>query len=533
MSKLIIHRNKNTVTTLIKYLLIIFLINLLNIHDSVAETITYEPRLKQIDIALDKKNNYVRKKENQLKFIKEQLAKTVSIEEKFTLTKMLIDEYKTFDSDSTFHYINKNIKLAEEDNNSLWKNEMLITKLYIAAATSLNLNISDYIKDIDYNHLTNTLLRDLYTNIWFYYHHINEYNESAQDSIEYDYLNKAISLTDHKDIRYNYLLSHVAGTDTISVIKGLKDNKRQIQESSSEYAKISYELAKIYKAQKDTANYIHELSAAALADLKNANRETIALQELASFLYKKRNINRAYAYLQSSFNDARIYKAALRTIEISQILPEINEAYQLRHIIQTENLKQMLSGLILIAIFLICAIIIILYQYRKIKRSRAMINAAHDKLRIQLINITKTHEDLNCSNGKLRELNIKLSDANYLKEEYIGYVFKICSAYIDKLDEVKKNISRNIKTKRYDEILRICDNTTGSNDELKELYSSFDRIFLKIFPDFINQVNKLLYPDKQFLLKEDEFMTPELRILALIRLGINENAQIANFLHYS
>lgn len=136
-------------------------------------------------------------------------------------------------------------------------------------------------------------------------------------------------------------------------------------------------------------------------------------------------------------------------------------------------------------------------------------------------------------NGQLLDTNSKLTESNYVKEEYIGYVFNICSSYISKLDEYRKNINRKIRTGMVDEVKKMTDTSTLAFYELKEFYRNFDATFLHIYPDFVSDFNALLHPDKQIVLKEGELLNTELRIYALVRLGISDSVKIAEFLHCS
>ena len=137
---------------------------------------------------------------------------------------------------------------------------------------------------------------------------------------------------------------------------------------------------------------------------------------------------------------------------------------------------------------------------------------------------------LNC---QLQETNTELTESNYVKEEYIGYIFNICSNYISKLDEYRKNINRKVKTGMVDEVKKMTDVPSFISNELKEFYRNFDAIFLHIYPDFVSDFNSLLQPDKQIVLKEGELLNTELRIYALVRLGISDSVKIAEFLHCS
>ena len=136
-------------------------------------------------------------------------------------------------------------------------------------------------------------------------------------------------------------------------------------------------------------------------------------------------------------------------------------------------------------------------------------------------------------NQRLNELNTLLSDANVVKEEYIGYLFNICSSYIGKLEDFRLLVHRNLKTGQVKQLSRMVGSSSLVADELKEFYRDFDSVFLKIYPNFVEEFNALLQEGEKIYPKEGDLLTPELRIYALVRLGINDSVKIAEFLHYS
>lgn len=141
--------------------------------------------------------------------------------------------------------------------------------------------------------------------------------------------------------------------------------------------------------------------------------------------------------------------------------------------------------------------------------------------------------ELKSMNAELSSVNSKLSDANLVKEEYINHLFEVYSSYIDKLEEFRVMVNRKIKTGQIEDLLKITSSNTLAANELKDFYKNFDTIFLRLYPNFVKDFNELLIKEEQIILKKDDLLTPELRIFALVRLGINDSTKIATFLHYS
>ena len=217
--------------------------------------------------------------------------------------------------------------------------------------------------------------------------------------------------------------------------------------------------------------------------------------------------------------DAIFCNARLRALEISQILPIINDSYDLKMQQEKDRLASLLGIISLLSLFLMGAI---LYIYKQLKA----LSAARKKLK-------QSNADLEVFNANLNKLNRELSESNLVKEEYIGYVFSMCSAYIDKMEDFRKKTNRKLRAGQIEELLRNTSSSSLVSDELKEFHLSFDTIFLKLYPTFIEEFNSLLLPEKAVVPREEDLLTPELRIFALVRLGISDSAKIADFLHYS
>ena len=212
--------------------------------------------------------------------------------------------------------------------------------------------------------------------------------------------------------------------------------------------------------------------------------------------------------------------ARLRALEISQLMPIISTAYDLKTKQEKRNLLVFSTTISILVIVLICAM---LYIYKQLK--------AIAVVRLSLKNM---NTDLMGMNDDLNNLNSVLSESNHVKEEYIGYLFSICSSYINKIEDFRKSINRKLKAGQIDDVVQLTNPTsTLLQTELKEFYKNFDTIFLNLYPDFVEQFNTLLVPGENILPKEGELLSPELRIFALVRLGINDSVKIANFLHYS
>ena len=158
----------------------------------------------------------------------------------------------------------------------------------------------------------------------------------------------------------------------------------------------------------------------------------------------------------------------------------------------------------------------------------------------QLRRVYRIKEELSQTNAKLARLNEELgekneqlSDSNAVKVQYIARFFDLCSMYIDKMDDYRKSLKKLAQDRKFDELNRRLKSTSMLEDEQDELYKNFDAIFLNLYPSFVEDFNALLTEDERIVLKQEDLLNKELRIYALLRLGITDSVKIASFLRCS
>ena len=141
--------------------------------------------------------------------------------------------------------------------------------------------------------------------------------------------------------------------------------------------------------------------------------------------------------------------------------------------------------------------------------------------------------DLRETNDRLSRQNIRIADANRIKEVYIGGFLMTISEYINKLADTHRYVNKMLRDDRVDELRSACARRNVRNDELKEFYALFDTKFLALFPTFIDEFNALLADEARIEVRRAGSLTTELRIFALVRLGVGDSATIASLLHCS
>lgn len=238
------------------------------------------------------------------------------------------------------------------------------------------------------------------------------------------------------------------------------------------------------------------------------------MQDLSLYLFRNKpdDLDRAYRYIQCSMEDAHFYNNRLRIVQISEKLPIIVQAFQEK----SEKEKSRITfALVIITILSVCTIALLGYVYKQMKL------------------VKRSRHELQTLNDTLNRLNTKLNEANHTKEEYVGLFIDLCSSYIDKLDKYRERVKRKLMTKQVDDLYKMVNSTRHIETELEDFFHSFDNAFLKLFPTFIEDFNRLLSENEGIWPKKGELLNRELRIFALIRLGINDSSRIASFLRYS
>ena len=299
-------------------------------------------------------------------------------------------------------------------------------------------------------------------------------------------------------------------------------NKPSLDDHSK--AMLTYTLSEGYRLKGDKQGQKHYLALSAIADLKSAVKEYVSLRKLASLVYDEGDIDRAYNYLKCSLEDATLCNARLRTLEISQVFPIIDQAYQLKTKRQQQEMKVSLICISLLSVFLLVAIFFVYKQMKKVAATRREVVDTNTLLQ-------ELNEELHDSNSQLKEMNHTLSEANYIKEEYIGRYMDQCSTYLDKMDLYRRSLNKIAAAGRVEELYKAIKSSQFLDEELKEFYANFDMTFLQLFPNFVEEFNALLTEPMQP--KPGELLNTELRIFALIRLGITDSTKIAQFLRYS
>lgn len=500
-------------------------------------SLTAQNNLDSLLIVLDKvveqSSQYENVKKQRIGLIEEGLANRELSQEEYHINSQLFSEYESYICDSARHYVNRNIEIAKSLGRQDWLDESLLKKAHILATSGLYAEGVELLESVDKHNLSDKLLVDYYMafeNIYLYH------AEYAQDD-EYlpEYLKRMNAYRDSilqivTEGTYQYMITWgpvlVDRNQKKEAEELLNNYLSQVAPDTREYAIVTSILAFICQYNDRPELRKVYLAQSAIADIRGVVKENNSIRELAEILYEEEDIERANNYMKKSMADASFYNARLRNVQASKMLPVIDHSYQLEKEMQRRKLQAFLWVISILSLFLILTIAYIVSQMKKLAKARSEVVCANTELQ-------KLNAHLVEANRQQQQMNDSLTESNCVKEEYIGRFLGLCSAYIDKLETYRRMLNKKAASGKVEELYQTLKSSQFIDDELKEFYQNFDSSFLNIYPDFVECFNRLLPESEVIIPKQGELLTTELRIFALIRLGISDSSKIASFLRYS
>lgn len=479
--------------------------------------------------AVKNKQSYTHHKEKRISVYKKLLAGENSSEEKYKINESLYKEYRKFKIDSAIFYVNQNIEIATLIGNNDFKLAAQIQLANLYSSSGKYRESETILKSINSKKLSRPL-QVLYYEFYsqFFEHYAtNNYSKFYIEQIE-TYRDSLLHVLDPNSVKYkiNLAQQNIYKKRLEVAKKDLLYLMRIAKAKDENYAMFVYLLGDISGYQKHWDDQRRYYSSAAMTDIENAIKDNAAIQNLAVIYYDLGNIDKAYICAQSAIEDAIFCNVKFRTLRMSELYSIINTAYLHKEAKNKSELKNYLILISVLTVFLILAIVYVYRQMKKVSRVKEELSKTSEKLAVLNKEILSTNESL-------KDRNAQLYESNRIKEEYIAYFFDICSAYINKLEDYRKMLNRKALNKQHDELFKLLKSTDLIDNELGELYKNFDTIFISLYPSFVKEFNALLLPEEQVVPKANEILNTELRIFALIRLGITDSVKIAAFLRYS
>lgn len=487
---------------------------------------------------IDQKEIYMNSKERHVNSLKEELKKVSGGDSLiYTLQKLIYQEYATYKPDSAIKYVVDNLNLSLEKQNLDWTIESRLDLASLYLTTGMYIDSYNMLSSLDSKQLSQKALikyYDAWKNFYKFYSFNNiqdDYYKEKNDHYRDSLLLQLNQNSNHYQIVYaDKLYDHGRREEAKDVLKKIL---ARTNSETHERAVLSYALSKVYEKLGNIDKQRHYLVVSAISDIKNAIKENASMQALATLLIDENEIEAAYKCIKSSMQDAIFSNARFRSYEIAKVYPIIDSAYQDSTNKRREVLTVFLIIVSFLAMFLVSAVVSIYLQMRKIRRVRQQLLEANQELNRLNLQLRSNNKELANTNVEISTINAKLTETNQIKEVYIGQFLDLCSMYISKLEGYQSRLRKMLFGGKTEEVTKLLKSRRMIDQEVKELHSTFDNIFLQLYPNFIEDFNSLLLESEKLTIKKGEILSTELRIFALVRLGITDTSKIASFLHSS
>jgi hypothetical protein len=476
--------------------------------------------LIKLNVELNRKKNYDAGKLSRIDQLEQLLSSSDNLSFRYDVYLKLYNEYKSFNFDKAFNYALKLQQVGTMLNDQPKIAYGKIKLGFILLSSGMFKETFDSLKTVNVKLLSNDAKKEYYFITARTYYDLADFDKDNYYSPIYNkkagqYIDSAIAFCKPSSFEYQYYngLKYLKAGIKDKAIVNLKTllNPRLYHLTDHEYAVTASTLSDIFIQNQQPNKAVELLVLAAIADVKSSTKEAAAMANLAQLLHQRGDMENAYTFIKAAMDDATYYGARQRKIQVGAILPVI-ASQRINYVEDQRRALIFYASLLTVLVVIIISFAVIIYkQLQKLKLA--------DKVILE-------------ANQNLQETIHKLDEANKIKEEYIGYYFNLISEYIEKLEKFKRSVDHKLITKRFDDIRILVDNINLTK-EREELFINFDKAFLKIFPNFVIAFNSYFSTENQIKLLPSQLLNADLRIFALIRLGITDTEKIAHILGYS
>ena len=459
-----------------------------------------------LDYVIENKHIFEAEKEERISRLRNLLGvSNLTPEQEYEINTKLYEEFRKYKLDSAIRYVERNLEIARQlDNKRLtYLSNMYLAQLYSFSGMCVE---------------ANQILR---SNNRYFQHYATLSSQRSHLHEMNIYRDSLMMVSDPGSFRYRIHLSYkLMGNGKMDEARAILDELlEEVGKDTPLYAETAYAYGYFYRLNKDPEAGKKYFMLSAIADAKSAVKENASFHTLALMYYDQGDLSRAFKYTQAAIEDAVFSNVQFRTTQMSKFYSIINSIYQAKEAKSKSKLQHYLILISVLSLFLVLLFIYVYQQIHKLYRIKEELSRTNGRL-MQL-------------NDELHEKNTQLTDSNIIKEQYIARFFDLCSMYIDKIEDYRKSLNKLAQNRQIDELYKQLKSTSMMENELDELYKNFDAIFLNLYPTFVADFNALLVEDERIVLKSEDLLNKELRIYALLRLGITDSVKIASFLRCS
>jgi hypothetical protein len=442
----------------------------------------------------------------------------LSLSARFDIIRRLYNEYKTFNYDSAFLFAKElqHISYQMREHSHIVDSKIRLS--FILVSAGLFKDAFDSLHAIDVRLIPDSIKASYYSLMGRSYYDLADFDNDKYFTPGYYelgnlYLDSALLYFPPASFDYAYY-------------KGLRELKtrhfasgQSILEKIMKRGDLTYHqkaltestLSGVYEAMGQPDQQIRLLIEAAIDDIKSSTKETTATLYLSGIFFKQGNVKYAFLCVRKAIQDAIYYGARQRQVQVSAILPII-EGAKVNAVESQRKVLFFYAAIVTLLLLLLFILIMVIYrQNKELKTAKQVITDA---------------------SLKQQEINDKLMEANKIKEEYMIHSYNINAEFFAKIEKLKNSIDRKVMDHKYGEIGFLLNNV-DLKAEKEEMLKGFDQVFLRLFPDFVDTFNSLFREEDKIQLKNDELLNTDLRIFALMRMGITDNEKIARILEYS
>ena len=447
-------------------------------------------------------------------------------EEKYLLSFKLYEQYKSFMNDSAVYYLDEAQRWAKQQGRVAQVGNCLALKAFQCSTVGYYNEALAFLRQINKQQLDSVGLRNYYQSQMHVYGELGYYSNIPSLKEEYYqmqrlYRDSLFAIIDHQDPIYlMYRVYQLQEQKRMEEARKLSCQwVKQLSPDSRDYAIACYYRSLSSETDDDRKFWMAQ---SALSDVRHAVMDQASLLDLAERLNADGDLDRSYRYIRFTWDCNNRFNTRMRSWQIAPILNVIERNYQSAVEHNTKVLRMSIVVVSILALLLLGVLFFLHRRNLQLDTARNELKASNLQLSTLNTQLSAQKEELSQLNAQLSTLNSQLSESNTVKEEYIGRFMSLCSQYIDKLDNYRKMVNKKMKNKELDDLF-----------QMSKSLQNFDSVFLHLFPHFVDDFNALLQPEMQIHPKDDNRLVTEIRIFALIRLGIEDSSKIAEFLHYS
>ncbi|MGM5469097.1 DUF6377 domain-containing protein [Flavobacteriaceae bacterium LMO-SS05] len=496
--------------------------------------------IQELQKTLDSSLIYDRSKINGIQILKAQERDfdSENLEGLFDLYNRLFNQYKVFKSDSAYYYSLKTKEIASKVNDSSLLSKAYLNLADIAISVGMYKEALDYLQSIKIASLSD-IDKPMYYGLYGRcYSDMAEYSSLPDFSKKYNeyarfFREKTLNLTEEGSFFNIFMIAYneFSNNELESSAKNLK-SLLNTKLDLGEKALTNYVLGEIYQQQNmlDLAEYHY--AKAAISDIKNSTKESLAIIKLSALLFKSKKLKIASSLIKKAYEDAKFYGAQQRKLQVGAILPLIEEEIVKNVELERKRLYWQYISVVVFSIIMILFSSIIFMQYKKLQKARRVISKAHSNLKETHSQLLIVNKQLKKRNIEIEKVNYRLSESNKIKEEYLGFFFTEYDNVFEKFNDLTSEIKKTLALENYKKASYQL-SRYDLKKEKEKLLHNFDTAFIQLFPNYIREFNSLIKTEHHVQLKKGQILNKELRIFALIRLGIKHNDKIAQILGYS